>query len=339
MSTWVIGIGCRRGVSVEQIHAAVFAALGTRPLASIRALASIDSKNDETALLEFAARHGLPLQFFSKQRVAQIGTGASERVQALLGIDGVCEPCALLASRNGRIIVPKTVTGGVTVAIAEDTGGDTAEDEPINKLTTRNIMKTDEESHLRMTQRRKEGHEKKQAAAAMEKGLLIVNTGTGKGKTTAAFGMAVRVLGHGMRLGVVQFIKGALHTSERDFLGAIANCDFITMGDGYTWDTQNRDADIATARKGWDAARKMIESGEYQMVVLDELCTVLKYEYLPLDEVLAVLTARPEMLHVVVTGRHAPEALIEAADLVTEMRPIKHPYREQGVKAQRGVEF
>ena len=120
VSTWVIGIGCRRGVSVEQIHAAVFAALGTRPLASTRALASIDSKNDETALLEFAARHGLPLQFFSKQRIAQIKTGASERLQALLGIDGVCEPCALLASHNGRIIVSKTVTGGVSVAIAED---------------------------------------------------------------------------------------------------------------------------------------------------------------------------------------------------------------------------
>lgn len=200
-------------------------------------------------------------------------------------------------------------------------------------------MKTDEEAHLRMTQRRKEGHEKKQAAASVEKGLLIVNTGTGKGKTTAAFGMAVRVLGHGMRLGVVQFIKGALHTSERDFLGAIAHCDFVTMGDGYTWDTQNRDADIATARKGWDAARKMIESGEYQMVVLDELCTVLKYEYLQLDEVLAVVNARAPMMHVVITGRHASDALIEAADLVTEMRPVKHPYREQGVKAQPGVEF
>ena len=120
MSTWVIGMGCRRGVSVEQIHAAVFAALGTRPLASVRALASVDSKKDETALLEFAARHGLPLQFFSKQHIAQVETSTSERVQALLGIDGVCEPCALLASRNGRIIVPKRVTDGVTVAIAED---------------------------------------------------------------------------------------------------------------------------------------------------------------------------------------------------------------------------
>jgi len=200
-------------------------------------------------------------------------------------------------------------------------------------------MKTDSDAHQRMTERRRAGHEKKQAAATQEKGLLMVHTGNGKGKSTAAFGMAVRVLGHGMRLGVVQFIKGALHTSERDFLGAVAQCDFVTMGDGYTWNTQNRDADIATARKGWDEARRMIESCDYQMVILDELNTVLKYEYLPLDEVLATLAARPASLHVVVTGRHAPDALIDAADLVTEMRLVKHPYKEQGVKAQRGVEF
>jgi cob(I)alamin adenosyltransferase len=200
-------------------------------------------------------------------------------------------------------------------------------------------MKTDLESHQRMTQRRKEGFEKKRAAADREKGLLIVNTGTGKGKSTAAFGMAVRVLGHGMRLGVVQFIKGALHTAERDFLGGLPNCDFVTMGDGYTWNTQDRQADMATAREGWEAARRMIASGDYQMVVLDELNVVLKYEYLPLEEVLDVLTQRPPALHVVVTGRHAPERLIEAADLVTEMRLVKHPFREQQVKAQRGVEF
>jgi cob(I)alamin adenosyltransferase len=200
-------------------------------------------------------------------------------------------------------------------------------------------MKTDPESHQRMTQRRREGHEKKQAAATLEKGLLVVNTGNGKGKSTAAFGMAVRVLGHGMKLGVVQFIKGALHTAERDFLGSVAHCDFVTMGDGYTWNTQNRDADVATARKGWDEAKRMIESGEYVMVILDELNTVLKYEYLPLDEVLGVIQARAPHVHVVITGRHAPDALIEAADLVTEMRLVKHPYREQGVKAQKGVEF
>lgn len=200
-------------------------------------------------------------------------------------------------------------------------------------------MKTDTESHLRMAQRRREGHEKKQAAATLEKGLLIVNTGNGKGKSTAAFGMAVRMLGHNERVGVVQFIKGALHTSERDFLGAHAQCDFVTMGDGYTWNTQDREADMATARAGWNKAVEMIESGNYRMVILDELNTVLKYEYLPLDEVLGVLTARAPMQHIVVTGRHAADAMIEAADLVTEMRLVKHPYREQGVKAQRGVEF
>jgi cob(I)alamin adenosyltransferase len=200
-------------------------------------------------------------------------------------------------------------------------------------------MKTDTESHLRMSQRRREGHEKKQAAATQEKGLLIVHTGNGKGKSTAAFGMAVRMLGHGERLGVVQFIKGALHTSERDFLGGHPMCDFVTTGEGYTWNTQNREGDIATARQGWNEAVAMIQNGNYRMVILDELNTVLKYEYLPLDEVLDVLTARDPMQHVVVTGRHAPDALIEAADLVTEMRQVKHPYREQGVKAQKGVEF
>jgi len=200
-------------------------------------------------------------------------------------------------------------------------------------------VKTDTESHLRMTQRRREGHEKKQAAATLEKGLLIVHTGNGKGKSTAAFGMAVRMLGHGERLGVVQFIKGALHTSERDFLGGHPMCDFVTMGNGSTWNTQDRDADIATARKGWTEAVAMIGSGHYRMVILDELNTVLKYDYLPLDEVLGVLTARGPTQHVVVTGRHAPDALIEAADLVTEMRLVKHPYKEQGVKAQKGVEF
>lgn len=200
-------------------------------------------------------------------------------------------------------------------------------------------MKTDPAAHQKMVEKRQQGHQKKQAAAIREKGLLIVHTGTGKGKSTAAFGMAVRVLGHGMRLGVVQFIKGALHTAERDFLGSVAECDFVTMGDGYTWNTQDREADIATARKAWAEAERMIRSGDYRMVILDELNTVLKYAYLPLDEVLAVIEARDPMLHIVVTGRHAPEALLEAADLATEMRVIKHPYREQGIKAQQGVEF
>src|SRR5260363_15227 len=133
--------------------------------------------------------------------------------------------------------------------------------------------------------------------------------------------------------------KGALHTAERDFFESAANCDWVTVGGGYTWNTQDRAADVATARKGWEIAQQMIASKNYRMIVLDELNVVLKYEYLPLDEVLAVLNSRPDALHIVVTGRHAQERMIEAADLVTEMRLVKHPYRVQQIKAQPGIEF
>ena len=200
-------------------------------------------------------------------------------------------------------------------------------------------MKTDPESHKRMTQRHKEGFEKKKAAAQKEKGLLIVYTGTGKGKSTAAFGMGLRILGHQMKLGVVQFIKGALHSAERQVLGANPNCDFHVVGAGYTWDTQDRAADMATAAKGWAEAVRMINDPSYDMVILDELNIVLKYQYLVLADVLDVFGKRREMLHIVVTGRHAPEGLIELADLVSDIRPLKHPYQEQGIKAQKGVEF
>lgn len=200
-------------------------------------------------------------------------------------------------------------------------------------------MKTDPEAHKRMAQRHKEGFEKKKAAAQKKKGLLIVYTGTGKGKSTAAFGMGMRIIGHGMKLGVVQFIKGALHSAEREVLGAHANCDFHVVGAGYTWNTQDREADMRTAAKGWAEAVRMINDPSYNMVILDELNIVLKYQYLDLAEVLEVFAQRRDMLHIVVTGRHAPEALIEAADLVSDIRPIKHPYKEQGIKAQKGVEF
>ena len=200
-------------------------------------------------------------------------------------------------------------------------------------------MKTDPESHKRMAQRHKEGFEKKKAAAQKEKGLLIVYTGTGKGKSTAAFGMGMRIIGHGMKLGVVQFIKGALHSAEREVLGGHANCDFHVVGEGYTWNTQDREADVRTAAKGWAEAVRMINDPSYDMVILDELNIVLKYQYLDMAEVLDVFTKRREMLHIVVTGRHASEELIEAADLVSDIRPIKHPYKEQGIKAQKGVEF
>ncbi|MDB5769697.1 MAG: cobO [Burkholderia sp.] len=200
-------------------------------------------------------------------------------------------------------------------------------------------MKTDPDSHKRMTERHKAGFEKKKAAAQKEKGLLIVYTGTGKGKSTAAFGMGMRILGHQMKLGVVQFIKGALDSAERQLLGSFANCDFHVVGAGYTWNTQDRDADMATAARGWAEAVRMINDPSYDMVILDELNIVLKYQYLDLAEVLDTFGKRREMLHIVVTGRHAPAELIERADLVSEIRPLKHPYQEQGIKAQKGVEY
>lgn len=200
-------------------------------------------------------------------------------------------------------------------------------------------MKTDPESHKRMTERHKAGFEKKKAAAQKEKGLLIVYTGTGKGKSTAAFGMGMRVLGHEMKLGVVQFIKGALHSAERQILGTNAHCDFHVVGAGYTWNTQDRAADMATAARGWTEAVRMINDPSYDMVILDELNIVLKHQYLDLTTVLDVFSKRREMMHIVVTGRHAPAELIELADLVSDIRPVKHPYQEQGIKAQKGVEF
>ncbi|RSU50527.1 cob(I)yrinic acid a,c-diamide adenosyltransferase [Sphingomonas sp. S-NIH.Pt15_0812] len=172
-----------------------------------------------------------------------------------------------------------------------------------------------------------------------EKGLLIVHTGPGKGKSTAAFGMAVRAMGHGMKVGVVQFVKGAMATGERAIFDAFPDLvSFRPMGEGFTWDTQDRARDIATARTAWDEVVRLIADPDVALVVADELNIVLRYDYLPLDEVLAVLTARAPMKHVVVTGRNAPPALIEAADLVTEMTAVKHPFRG-GIKAQQGIEF
>jgi len=172
-----------------------------------------------------------------------------------------------------------------------------------------------------------------------EKGLLIVHTGKGKGKSSAAMGMVVRAIGHGMKIGVVQFIKGAMMTGEKAVFDAFPQqVEFKPMGEGFTWDTQDRARDIAVTRTAWNEVQRMIADSSYDMVLADELNIALRYDYLPLDEVLAVLAARPPMQHVVVTGRNAPDALIEAADLVTEMTQVKHPFRS-GVKAQRGIEF
>lgn len=195
------------------------------------------------------------------------------------------------------------------------------------------------DAHLRMAEKRNAGYEKKQAKATLEKGLVIVITGTGKGKTTSALGMGLRAVGHGMKLGVVQFIKGAKPTAERTLFGQFPNVDWFTIGDGFTWITQDRERDIATAQKAWAQAAELIGNSDYDMVILDELNTILKYEYVDVSAVLATLATKPAMQHVIITGRHAPEVLIEAADLVSDIRPLKHPYKDQGVKGQKGIEF
>ncbi|HOW74618.1 MAG TPA: cob(I)yrinic acid a,c-diamide adenosyltransferase [Candidatus Competibacteraceae bacterium] len=200
-------------------------------------------------------------------------------------------------------------------------------------------MSIDDAAHARLTTRRQAGYDRKQARADREKGLLIVYTGPGKGKTTAAFGMALRAIGHGLTVGIVQFIKGGQDSAERAVLSRFENMDFQTLGEGFTWQTQDRERDIAAAERGWAEAERMIADPGYALVILDELNLVLKYGYLDLVRVLATFRARRPDLHVVVTGRHAPEALVELADLVSEIRAIKHPYREQGVKAQKGIEF
>jgi cob(I)alamin adenosyltransferase len=193
--------------------------------------------------------------------------------------------------------------------------------------------------HREKMARRQEARRKVLATKTEERGLIIVHTGAGKGKSTAAFGMVLRCLGHGMRVGVVQFVKGAWGTGERTVLARFP--DLVTcraMGEGFTWDTQDRARDIAAARAAWETAKKMIADPSYRMVLLDELNIVLRYEYLPLDEVLTVLHGKPRDLHIVITGRNAPAPLVEIADLVTEMTLVKHPFRA-GVKAQAGIEF
>ncbi len=177
------------------------------------------------------------------------------------------------------------------------------------------------------------------SAAQDERGLMIVHTGSGKGKTTAALGMAIRCLGHGMKVGIVQFIKGAIDTAEECILKSFGEqMVFLRLGEGYTWETQNRERDTRVAQEAWLEAERLLRSPDFGMVILDELNIALHHGYVALDQVLRAVRQRPPMLHVVITGRGAPKELIDAADLVSEMKMIKHPFRK-GVKAQKGVEF
>jgi cob(I)alamin adenosyltransferase len=194
-------------------------------------------------------------------------------------------------------------------------------------------------THRERMKRRDEAFERQQAKANLEKGLVIVHTGAGKGKTTAALGIAFRALGQGMKVGIVQFIKGAIATGEAELVRKLElPIEIHTLGEGYTWKTQDRERDIAAARRGWEKAIELLRDPSFDVVILDELNIVLKYDYLPVEEVIAELERKRTMLHVVITGRNAKPELLEKADLVTEMKMVKHPYAA-GVKAQRGIEF
>lgn len=187
-------------------------------------------------------------------------------------------------------------------------------------------------------QRQKEIVDAKIASATRQRGVTLVNTGNGKGKSSAAFGMVARALGHGMRAGVVQFIKGSFATGEETFFRRFPEVEYHVMGEGYTWDTQDRERDVAKAQEAWQVAQAMLRNPDLQLVVLDEINIALKLRYIEIGQVLEALRDRPAMQHVVLTGRGAPEALIEIADTVTEMRPIKHAF-DAGIAAQPGVEL
>ncbi len=205
----------------------------------------------------------------------------------------------------------------------------------------RSFSMVDNAYHAEKMARRKAAQDRKMADKTDEKGLVIVYTGSGKGKSSAAFGMILRCIAHDMPCAVVQFIKGAWDTGERrlltDNFGDL--CQFHAMGEGFTWETQDRERDVMMAEKGWEKAKELIRDPNIRMVLLDEINIALRYDYLAIDEVLDFLAnEKPPMTHVVLTGRNAKEALIEQADLVTEMTRVKHPFKA-GIKAQAGVEF
>lgn len=202
-------------------------------------------------------------------------------------------------------------------------------------------MKPDEKTqqyHKTRMERKKAQIDASIARANGEKGLLLVITGNGKGKSTSAFGMVARALGHGMKVGVCQFIKSRTDTGEEAFFAPHPNCEWHVLGDGFTWDTQDRTQDIATSEKGWQVAMQMLTDPRYDLVVLDELTYLLSYEYLDKDTVLNGLSESPEMQHVIVTGRSAISELKELADTVSEIKDIKHAYTA-GIKAQKGIDL
>ncbi|TDT44427.1 cob(I)yrinic acid a,c-diamide adenosyltransferase [Halospina denitrificans] len=197
----------------------------------------------------------------------------------------------------------------------------------------------DPERHAKRMARKKQVMEDRMAKAQKDQGVLLVTTGNGKGKSSSGFGMAARALGHGMKVGIVQFIKGKMQTGEERFFRDQPNVDYHVMGQGYTWDTQDREKDVEAAENAWKEVQRMLQDDSYGLVLLDELNIALRYEYLDLDQVLDDLQNRPDMQHVVITGRNAPKELIDLADTVTDMQIVKHAFKDLGVRAQKGVEL
>ena len=196
------------------------------------------------------------------------------------------------------------------------------------------------EQYKQKMQRRKEVQTQRLAKASKEKGLIIVNTGNGKGKTTAALGMVLRSLGHGYKVAIIQFIKGAWEPAEKAVLNQWQDqLQFYAMGEGFTWETQDKQRDIEKAQEAWLKALEFISNEDYKLVLLDEVNIALKLGYLSVEQVLAGLDKKPESTHIILTGRGVPPEIIEKADLVTQMKLIKHPFKEQGIKAQAGIEY
>ncbi len=193
--------------------------------------------------------------------------------------------------------------------------------------------------HNQRMQRKKSVVDAAVARADKDKGLILVNSGNGKGKSSAGFGVVARALGHGMKVAIIQFIKGSLSTGEETFFRRFPDeVEYHVMGEGFTWDTQNRERDIATAMVAWERAEQFLNNSDFNVVLLDELNIALKMDYIPMERVLASLQNRPAMQHVIITGRGARDELIEVADTVTEMREIKHAYKV-GIRAQKGIEL
>jgi cob(I)alamin adenosyltransferase len=199
---------------------------------------------------------------------------------------------------------------------------------------------TDTDAHAQRMQRRKEIQDRRMAETVTDRGLVIVHTGAGKGKTTAALGMVIRTLGHGHRVAIVQFIKGAWEPAEkRAFAPWGTQLVFHATGEGFTWETQDKARDRAMAQAGWEVAARYLADPQFHLVLLDEVNIALKKDYLSIEQVLTGINQRPPLTHVVLTGRNAPEELVERADLVTEMTLIKHPLKLQRIRAQAGIEF